>query len=141
MRTLVKRVVMTLVLLVGLAGCASALLFRLVQDHIAAGRARPRLESAPEAASDFVCRTPDGEQRHLGALKGKIVFLDLWGTWCLQCVAEMHTVRRLYEHDRNHPQVEFLIASRLDSPSTVRSYAGRYHLTLPFYVTHDEDIP
>ena len=50
-------------------------------------------------------------------------------------------MQRLYEHYRNDPDVTFLIVSRLDSPSAVRSYSWRNHLDLPFYVTRDEDIP
>jgi len=67
--------------------------------------------------------------------------LHLWGTWCIQCITEMPTVQKLYDHYRNDPQVKFLIISRMDSPSSVRSYAHRNRLDLPFYVTHDDDIP
>ena len=53
----------------------------------------------------------------------------------------MPTVQKLYDHYRNDPQVKFLIVSRLDSPSSVLSHARRNHLSLPFYVTQDQDIP
>ena len=53
----------------------------------------------------------------------------------------MPTVQKLYNHYRNDPDVEFLIVSRLDSPLAVRSYAYRNHLSLPFYVTQDVDVP
>ncbi|GGA65387.1 thioredoxin [Edaphobacter acidisoli] len=101
----------------------------------------PNLQRQPEAASDLIYRTLDGEQQHLAATKGQVVFLDLWGTWCIQCVAEMPTVQKLYDHYKDDPQVKFLIVSRMDSPFAVRSYARRNHLHLPFYVTEDEDIP
>jgi thiol-disulfide isomerase/thioredoxin len=114
------------------------------QNYPAQDRAHmqpPHLQRVPEAASDLIYRTLDGEPQHLDSSKGQVVFLDLWGTWCVQCVAEMPTVQRLYDHYRNDPQIKFLIVSRLDSPSAVRSYARRNHLNLPFYVTRDEDIP
>ena len=53
----------------------------------------------------------------------------------------MPTVQQLYNHYKNDPNVDFLIVSRMDSPSSVRSYARRNHLDLPFYLTHDDDIP
>jgi hypothetical protein len=53
----------------------------------------------------------------------------------------MPKVQKLYDHYKDDPNVKFLIVSRLDSPSTVRSHARRNHLDLPFYVTRDEDIP
>jgi thiol-disulfide isomerase/thioredoxin len=101
----------------------------------------PHLQRSPEVASDLVYRTLDGEQQRLSAEKGQVVFLDLWGTWCVQCVAEMPAVQKLYDHYKGDPRVKFLIVSRLDSPSSVRSYARRNHFDLPFYITQDEDIP
>jgi thiol-disulfide isomerase/thioredoxin len=69
------------------------------------------------------------------------VFLDLWGTWCVQCVAELPTAQRLYDHYKGDPQVKFLIVSRLESPSAERFYARRSQFDLPFYIIQDEDIP
>jgi thiol-disulfide isomerase/thioredoxin len=141
LRTILKRIVIGFLLLVLLVAGGGLLFFKLVQHRIASHLQPPHLHREPQAATDMVYRTLDGAERHLASTQGKVVFLDLWGTWCVQCVAEMPTVQRLYEHYTNDPEVEFLIVSRLDSPSTVRSYARRYHLTLPLFVTHDEDIP
>lgn len=77
----------------------------------------------------------------LSETKGKVVFVDLWGTWCIQCVAEMPTVQKLCDHYRNDPDVAFLIISRLDSPATVRRYARFHHYDLPFYTMDDDSIP
>jgi thiol-disulfide isomerase/thioredoxin len=115
--------------------------YRLVIHRIAARMHAPHLASAPEAPDDLVYRTLDGNEQHLSATRGQVVFLDLWGTWCIQCVAEMPTVQKLYDHYRNDPRVKFLIVSRLDSPATVRAWARRHHYDLPFYVMNDEDIP
>jgi hypothetical protein len=52
----------------------------------------------------------------------------------------MLPVQKLYNHYRNNPDIEFLM-SRLDSPLAVLSYAHRNHLSVPFYVTRDEDVP
>jgi thiol-disulfide isomerase/thioredoxin len=141
MNKLLRRIGVAVVSLVLLAACGGLLFFKFVQRRIAANARAPHLEIRPEAASDMVYRTLDGEQQHLSSTKGQVVFLDLWGTWCVQCVAEMPTVQKLYDHYKNDPEVRFLIVSRLDSPKSVRSYAWRNRLDLPFYVTEDEDIP
>jgi thiol-disulfide isomerase/thioredoxin len=138
---ILKRVAIGLVSLVLLAGCAGLLFFKLVEWRWAARIRTPQLERSPEVASDLVYRTLDGEPQHLSAMKGQVVFLDLWGTWCVQCVAEMPTVQKLYDHYKGDPRVKFLIVSRMDTPSAVRSYARRNHFDLPFYITQDEDIP
>ncbi|WP_188758805.1 TlpA family protein disulfide reductase [Edaphobacter acidisoli] len=141
MRKALKLIAVGLISLAVLAVCGGLIFFKLVQHRIAVNMRPPNLQRQPEAASDLIYRTLDGEQQHLAATKGQVVFLDLWGTWCIQCVAEMPTVQKLYDHYKDDPQVKFLIVSRMDSPFAVRSYARRNHLHLPFYVTEDEDIP
>jgi len=141
MGKLVKRIAAGLLSLLLIAACTGLLLFKLVEDRVAARMRPPALQRTPEAASDMTYRTLDGEVEHLSATKGQVVFLNLWGTWCIGCVAEMPTVQRLYDHYRNDPQVKFLIVSRLDSAERVGAYARRNHFSLPFCVTRDADIP
>ena len=141
MKTVLKRIAVSVVSLLLLTALGGMIFFKLVQHKIAARAQPPHLQRGSEAASDMVYRTLEGEQEHLSSTKGQVVFLDLWGTWCVQCVAEMPTVQKLYDRYKDDPQVKFLIVSRRDSPWAVRSYARRNNLNLPFYVTNDEDIP
>lgn len=127
-----KRIFVGLIVLAILGAAATLVGFKIVQRRIAARMQPPHLQIRREPANDLVYRTLNGETQHLASTKGQVVFLDLWGTWCVQCVAEMPTVQKLYDHYRNDPQVKFLIVSRLDSPSSVLSYARRNHLSLPF---------
>jgi thiol-disulfide isomerase/thioredoxin len=55
-----------------------------------------------------------GSTISMATLKGKVVVVDFWATWCGPCVAEMPTMKKLYE--KFHGQgVEFLGIS-LDQP-------------------------
>lgn len=101
----------------------------------------PHLTRIHRKAQDFAFRTLDGDTKRLSDFKGKTVFVDLWGTWCIQCVAEMPTVQKLYDHYKKQPDIAFLVVSRLDSPAKVHLYAGANHYTLPFYTMEDADIP
>jgi thiol-disulfide isomerase/thioredoxin len=141
LRTIFKGLAINLVSLALLACVAGLLFFRLATHKVAERMRPPHLVRNPEPANDLVYRTLDGRVEHLASTKGKVVYLDLWGTWCIQCVAEMPKVQQLYDHYKDDPSVQFLIISRWDSPSTVRSYARRHHFDLPFYITNDEDIP
>ena len=141
MGTILKRTAIVLLSLILLAAASALLVFKLVQRRVVARMHPPHLRLQPEPASDLTYRTLDGTAQNLSSNKGQVVFLDLWGTWCVQCVAEMPTVQRLYDHYKDDPHVKFLIVSRMDKPSAVRSYARRNHLDLPFYVTHDDEIP
>ncbi|HKW16760.1 MAG TPA: TlpA disulfide reductase family protein [Terriglobales bacterium] len=124
-----------------LLAAAFVIFFKVIPHRIASRLQPPVLEHTLSDAPDFTFRTLDGSPRRLSDSRGKVIFLDLWGTWCIQCIAEMPTVQQLYEHYQNAPDVQFLIISRLDSPSAVRAYSRRNRFTLPFYVTEDRDVP
>lgn len=136
-----KRLIIGAIIFIVLAAAGLLAFFKIAQHRIASRLAPPVLQRESTNVPDLPYRTLDGALRRVSASKGKVVFLDLWGTWCVQCVAEMPTVQKLYNHYRDDPDVEFLIVSRLDSPGAVRSYASRNHLNLPFYVTRDDDVP
>jgi thiol-disulfide isomerase/thioredoxin len=90
---------------------------------------------------DFAYHTLDGKEQHLLANKGKVLFVNRWGTWCAPCVAEMPSIQKLYDHYKNDPDVKFLIIASGDSASDVQTFAVRHHLDLPFYVEEEADAP
>jgi thiol-disulfide isomerase/thioredoxin len=138
---ILKRIAIGALLVAFVAVSGVLVLFKLAQHRVARRMQPPQLERRAETASDLVYHSLDGEAQHLASNHGQVVFLNLWGTWCIQCVAEMPTVERLYQHYKDDPQVKFLIVSRLDSPGMVRAYARRNHYDLPFYVMRDDEIP
>ncbi len=138
---LAKVIIFVLVVTLVFTGLIGFFGFRVVERRIARDSHAPHLVRFPEPAADFPMQTLDGTTKRLSEMKGKVVFLDLWGTWCIQCLAEMPTVQALYNHYRNDPKVVFLIVSRQDSPGAIRRYASRNRFDLPFYRTEDVDVP
>jgi peroxiredoxin len=48
-------------------------------------------------APDFTLPGLDGEMVRLADQKGKVVFLNIWATWCPPCVQEMPSMEKLYQ--------------------------------------------
>jgi hypothetical protein len=61
---------------------------------------------AGQPLPDFTLPDLQGNPVQLSGLRGKVVFINIWATWCPPCVEAMPTMQRLY--DRLHHRVSSL---------------------------------
>ncbi|MBQ9436756.1 MAG: TlpA family protein disulfide reductase [Lachnospiraceae bacterium] len=63
-----------------------------------------------EPAPDFTLYDQYGDLHTLSDYRGKVVFLNIWATWCPPCRAEMPDIQKLYEeyHTKGIEDVVFL---------------------------------
>jgi peroxiredoxin len=59
----------------------------------------------------------DGREVDLSKMKGKVVLVDFWATWCRPCVGELPNVKAAYEklHDRGFEIVSISLDSEKDA--------------------------
>lgn len=63
-------------------------------------------------APDFTMNDPDGKPIQLSSLRGKIVLLDFWASWCMPCRQENPNVVKLYQ--QYHPKGFEILGVSLD---------------------------
>jgi peroxiredoxin len=72
-----------------------------VARAIRADMARVRPTSAGQPAPAFTLTDNTGKQVSLADLRGKVVYLDFWGTWCAPCMTELtqhsHALKKQFE--------------------------------------------
>jgi thiol-disulfide isomerase/thioredoxin len=68
-------------------------------------------------------------------LKGKVVFLNLWATWCGPCKAEMPSIDNLYQKLKEYP-IEFVILSvdKANAQSKIETYLSKNNYSFPVYM-------
>lgn len=85
-------------------------------------------------APDFSLQDMSGKEYTLSSLKGKVVFVNFWATWCKSCRDEMPSMQTLYTYlkDRNMP-FEMLAISmdRVTTQKEIDPFVRSLGITFP----------
>lgn len=87
-------------------------------------------------APDFTLTGLDGRAWRLADLRGKVVFVNLWATWCPPCRHEIPSMMQLYDRFRDQG-LEILAVSEDTDEGALRRFVRAYGVTFP--VLRDED--
>ncbi len=68
--------------------------------------------AAGKLATDFKLPSLNGTAISLSSLRGKVVFLNVWATWCGPCREEMPSIETLYEEFAKDPDFVVLAVSQ-----------------------------
>jgi len=85
---------------------------------------------AGRPAPNFTLQTVDGRAISLNDLRGQVVVLNFWATWCPPCRAEMPALQEVYDARRADGLI-VLAVNQDDTPSAIRSFGQEFRLTFP----------
>ncbi|MBK0402631.1 TlpA family protein disulfide reductase [Adhaeribacter sp. BT258] len=87
------------------------------------------------AANDFLLQDLNGKTIKFSSLQNKVIFLNIWATWCPPCVAEMPGIQRLYEKVGSNQKIAFVMLS-VDQAGAekVKKFITKKGYTFPVYL-------
>lgn len=113
-----------------------------VAGQEAASKVKDTMVDLP--APDFTLVGLDGKKVTLSKLKGKVVVVDFWATWCGPCVSSFPYLQKVYDKYKSDPRVVILALNTWervppqDRDKTVRKFIADNKYTFP--VLFDDKI-
>ena len=90
-----------------------------------------------QALPNLPFTTLDGRMGTLGSLRGKVVLVNFWATWCPYCLKEMPAIEKFYR-DYQAKGFEVIAISLDDNPAKALQYMREHGYTFPAAMADDD---
>jgi peroxiredoxin/outer membrane lipoprotein-sorting protein len=107
-------------------------------EQLSGGGAAPEGELTGKPALPFELSTLAGERMGLDDLRGSVVLIDFWATWCGPCRRELPHVQKLYDEHKDDGLV--VLAVSQEKEATIRRYIDKAGFTFPTLVDADGSV-
>jgi peroxiredoxin len=92
------------------------------------------LASEGQPAPDFTFETAPGKTMKLSDLRGKVVWINFFATWCPPCRKELpHLQKEVYDKYADNDDFALIILGREHSWEEVNKFKTKQKFTMPFY--------
>lgn len=93
------------------------------------------------AAPNFTLRDLSGHSYRLSDFRGKIVFLNLWATWCPPCRMEIPSMERLHQRMEGRDFVMLAVSEDEGGRATVAPFVKKMGITFPVLLDQEGVVP
>ncbi len=114
-------IILVWVALVGLLVIVGVQLFRRQQGPVKIGSPAP----------DFTLTTFDGQTYTLSELRGNVVLVNFWASWCKPCEQEAADLETAWRYYQPGGQVQFLGIDWTDTEPKAMAYLEKFGITYP----------
>jgi peroxiredoxin len=103
------------------------------------GCAKEKEETAPAEAPDFTLKTLEGDEMALSKLRGTVVLLDFWATWCAPCRESIPHLIQLHKtyQEKGFKVIGISIDKEKDGDA-LRHYVKSMDIPYPVVLASDE---
>jgi thiol-disulfide isomerase/thioredoxin len=91
-------------------------------------------------SENFSVKDEDGKITNVSELKGKVVFINFWASWCPPCRAEFPPIQKFYEKYSSNNNLVFITVNMDEDLKAGTSYLEKEQFTIPF-LTPNGNIP
>jgi peroxiredoxin len=127
------------ILVLALVALAAAALWGSARDGGDGPRGFDVVTGPPAPAPDFALPGLDGRAVRLADLRGRVVFLNFWATWCEPCKEEIPAMQALAGHLADRGLV-LLTVNYEERADAVRRFVDETGLTLPVLLDADGSV-
>lgn len=85
-------------------------------------------------AESFTVKDKDGKIIDISELRGKVVFINFWASWCPPCRAEFPSIEKFYEKYKNNNNIFFLTINMDEDLEKGKAYFEKEKYTIPFLI-------
>lgn len=85
---------------------------------------------------DFDFSDENGSVQNTSSLRGKVVFINFWASWCPPCRAEFPSIETLYSKFNDNPDIFFLMINQDNDLAKGKAYLNKENFTVPLFTTY-----
>ncbi|MEZ4587950.1 MAG: TlpA disulfide reductase family protein [Gemmatimonadales bacterium] len=98
------------------------------------------IESGGELSPSFEATTLDGRPVSSESLRGRVVLVNVWATWCPPCRIEMPLLEAMYQRHRERGLVVLGLSVDTKPADSVRAFLEERKITYPVAIVGDPVI-
>jgi len=119
---------------------ATPFLVGSAREGLQVGAMAPELAWTNDDGTPGELKDLDGNPIRLADLRGKVVWLNFWATWCPPCQGETPVLRDIYDQYKDKGLVVVGVAVQETAPDVVKAYAEKYGLAFPIGFDATADV-
>ena len=113
----------------------------VTRDELGGGDRRGRIGAdVGNIAPDFALRNLEGNLVRLSDLRGRVVVVNLWATWCAPCRIEMPGIENLWRRFRSEGLTILAVSIDKGADQAVRAFVQEKNLSFPVLMDHDREV-